>query len=84
MESASQHSAACPQRIETGEITKSPFAQIVIELTQAEYIQLKWDANYWKGQYHQVKQKNEDLKLELESAQARIRDLKQRLFGKKN
>jgi len=40
-------------------------------------------ANYWKGQYNQAKQKNEDLKLELESTYARIRNLKQRLFGKK-
>ena len=83
MESATQHSATCPQLIETGETTKSPFSQIFITLTQEEYVQFKWDANYWKGQYEQVKQKNEDLKLELESAYARIRDLKQRLFGKK-
>jgi len=83
MESASQHSATCPQLIETGETTKSPFSQIFMTLTQEEYVQFKWDANYWKRQYKQVKQKNEDLKLELESAHARIRDLKQRLYGKK-
>ena len=83
MESAIQHLAACPQVIEAGESTKSPFSQIFITLTQEEYVQFKWDANYWKGQYKQVKQKNEDFKLELESAHARIRDLKQRLFGKK-
>jgi len=83
MESTAQHLATCPQPIETGEITKSPFSQIFITLTQEEYVQFKWDANYWKGQYKQVKQKNEDLKLELESAHARIRDLKQRLYGKK-
>lgn len=83
MESPSQHSATCPQLIETGESTKSPFSQVVMRLTQEEYVQLKWDANYWKGQYNQVKQKNEDVKLELESAYARIRDLKQRLYGKK-
>jgi len=83
MESATQHLAACPQVKETGESTKFPFSQIFMTLTQEEYVQFKWDANYWKGQYRQVKQKNEDLKLELESAHARIRDLKQRLFGKK-
>jgi transposase len=83
MESATQHSATCPQLIETGETTKPPFSQIFITLTQEKYVQFKWDANYWKGQYNQVKQKNEDLKLELESAHARIRDLKQRLYGKK-
>jgi len=83
MESTSQHSATCPQLVETGKTTKSPFSQVVMTLTQTEYVQLKWDANYWKGQHNQVKQKNDDLKLELESAYARIRDLKQRLFGKK-
>ncbi|WP_221894324.1 hypothetical protein [Bathymodiolus japonicus methanotrophic gill symbiont] len=40
----------------------------------------------WKNlniEYQQVKQKNDDFKRELEPAYARIRDLKQRLFGKK-
>ena len=83
MESTSQHSTTRSQPIEREKTTNSPFSQVVITLTQEEYVQLKWDANYWKGQYTQVKQKNEDLKLELESANARIRDLKQRLFGKK-
>ena len=50
-ESATQHSTACSQLIETGVTTKSPFSQIFMTLTQEEYVQFKWDANYWKGQY---------------------------------
>ncbi|WP_221895919.1 hypothetical protein [Bathymodiolus japonicus methanotrophic gill symbiont] len=72
-----------PRLIETGETTKPPFSQVVMTLTQEEYVLLKWGANYWKGQFQQVKQKNDDLKQELESAYACTRDLKQRLFGKK-
>lgn len=83
MESATEHSTACSQYSNIGEPPKPPFAQILITLTQAEHVQLKWEANYWQGQYNQIKLKNAALKRELESAQARIRDLKQRLYGKK-
>ena len=84
MTSATQHSATRTQLIESGDPEKSPFSQNIITLTQQEHVKLKWDVNYWKSQYKQVRQKNEDLKLEFESAHARIRDLEQRLYGKKS
>lgn len=83
MENASVHSTAYSQHINKAEPAKLVFAQTFITLTQAEHVQLKWDANYWQGQYKQAKRKNTVLKRELESALARIRDLKQRLYGKK-
>lgn len=84
MTSTTQHTATCAQLIETGDSAKSPFSQNIITLTQKEHVKLKWDANYWKSQHKQVKQKLEELKLELESAHALIRDLKQRLYGNKS
>ena len=84
MKSAAQHSTPRLEFIETEDSTKNPFSQNSITLTQEEHVKLKWNANYWKGLHKQLKQKNEDLQQELESAQARIRDLKQRLYGKKS
>ena len=84
MKSAAQHSTPCPELIEAEAPINSPFSQNIIALTQEEHVKLKCDANYWKGLHKQLKQKNEALQQELESAQARIRDLKQRLYGKKS
>jgi transposase len=68
----------------TGEIATTPFSQNIVQLTQAEHIELKWQGNYWKRQHEHLKRQNEELKQELESAHAKIRDLKQRLYGKKS
>lgn len=84
MKSTTQDSATRISLKETGVPTKSPFSQNIIQLTQEEHIKLIWGVNYWKGQHKQLRQKNEALKLELESSHARIRDLKQRLYGKKS
>ncbi len=68
----------------TGESVCSPFSQNIVQLTQAEHIELKWSGNYWKAQHEHAKKHNEQLKQELDLAHAKIRDLKQRLYGKKN
>ncbi len=60
------------------------FSENIVQLTQAEHIELKWNGTYWKAQHEQLKKKHEALKQEIESAHAKIRDLKQRLYGKKN
>jgi transposase len=62
----------------------SPFSQNIVQLTQAEYIELKWNGNYWQRQQAHLKKQNEELKHNLELAYATIRDLKQRLYGKKS
>ena len=84
MDSANQISAECYPSIGPDEARRSPFSQNLVQLTQEEHIQLKWEAGYWKAQHEQLKQKFDTLQRKLESATARIRDLKQRLFGKKS
>lgn len=60
-----------------------PFVGRQVWLSQAEFIQLKWDANYWKAQHGRSCAREAALKQELVYKEAKIRDLKQRLFGKK-
>ena len=67
-----------------GEGVVHPFTRNIVQLTQAEHIELKWQGNYWKRQHGHLKEQNEELKQELTLAHARIRDLKQRLYGKKS
>ena len=52
--------------------------------TKQEYIQLKWDGRYWKRQHDRAVVRAAAFKQELELAQARIRDLEQRLYGKRS
>ena len=79
-----------------------PFDQRVVQLTQTEYIQLKWQANFWKMNYERkaeqekilkelLKQQHEYsaareevLKEEIKQQEAAIKDLNQRLYGKKS
>lgn len=84
MESASQDLATPPPPASTGEPVSSSFSHKVVQLTQAEHIELKWQGNYWKSQHAHLKKQNEELKQALELAYAKIRDLEQRLYGKKS
>ena len=61
---------------------ETPFAQSIVHLTKQQYIQLKWDSRYWQRQHARAIAREAELKQELERAQAEIRDLKQRLYGK--
>ena len=62
----------------------TPFSQEIVQLTKQEYIQLKWDSRYWRRQHDRAIAREAALKQELERAQAEIRDLKQRLYGKRS
>ncbi len=84
MTSATRHSATATPPVVTGELASHPFAQNIIQLTQAEHIELKRKGNYWKQRHEHLKKQNEELKQDLALAHAKIRDLKQRLFGKKS
>ena len=84
MTSPAQHQATATPPAVTGEIATTPFSQNIVQLTQAEHIELKWQGSYWKSQHEHLKKQNEELKQELASAHAKIRDLKQRLYGKKS
>ena len=60
-----------------------PFDQRLIQLTQKDYVQLKWQANYWKTQHERSIAREEILKERLKQKEAIIRDLNQRLYGQK-
>jgi hypothetical protein len=62
----------------TGELASQPFSQNIVQLTQAEHIELRWNGNYWKRQHEHLKEQNEELKQALELTHAKIRDLEQR------
>lgn len=71
-----------PQTPLKGEVL--PFAAKQITLSQQEYIELKHGVNYWQAQHKKACEREESLKQELQQKEAIIRDLKQRLFGKKS
>lgn len=62
----------------------TPFAQQTVVLTKQAYIELIWQANYWRAQYEQLLEREAALKAEVEALQATIRDLTQRLYGTKS
>lgn len=62
----------------------TPFASVKVEISKEEYIQLKWDARYWQRRHQQVLIREEELKEKIEGLEARIRDLLQRLFGRRS
>lgn len=62
----------------------TPFERQRVTLTKQDYIQLKSDIGYWKAQHGQSVAREKALHKELEKAQGEIRDLRQRLYGRKS
>ena len=62
----------------------TPFERQQVTLTKQEYIQLKSDVGYWKAQHVQSVAREKALHKELEKAEGEIRDLRQRLYGRKS
>jgi transposase len=62
----------------------TPFAQQTVVLTKQAYIELTWQAHYWRAQYEQLVEREAALKAEIAAHQATIRDLTQRLYGTKS
>jgi hypothetical protein len=62
----------------------TPFSQQTVVLTKQAYIELKWEANYWRAQHARLVEREAALKREVETLQATIRDLTQRLYGTKS
>lgn len=79
-----------PQPISTAASTPvrdqsaTPFSQQTVVLTKQDYIALKWEANYWRAQHEQSLKREAALKAQVEALEAQIRDLTQRLYGKKS
>ena len=84
MESTLPH-AISPSELAPGDATDTtPFAQQTVVLTKQAYIELKWQANYWRAQYEQMVEREAALKADIDAYQATIRDLTQRLYGTKS
>src|SRR5712692_1299896 len=62
----------------------TPFSQQTVVLTKQDYIEIKWEANYWRAQHARLVEREAALKREVETLQATIRDLNQRLYGTKS
>ena len=62
----------------------TPFSQQTVVLTKQAYIELKWETNYWRAQHARLVEREAALKKEVETLQATIRDLNQRLYGTKS
>src|SRR5713226_3047056 len=79
-----------PQVMSTSELAPvheggaTPFSQQTVVLTKQAYIQLKWEAHYWRRQHARLVEREAALKAEVEALQATIRDLNQRLYGAKS
>src|SRR6266700_3199764 len=79
-----------PQLISTSELapvhssSTTPFSQQTVVLTKQAYIELKWEAHYWRAQHARLLEREAALKAAVETLHATIRDLNQRLYGAKS
>ena len=62
----------------------SPFSQQWVTITKQEHIDLTSRASYWEAQHARAKSKIEKLRQEAILKDAKIKDLQNRLFGKKS
>jgi transposase len=62
----------------------TPFSREWVTMSKQELIELKARANYWEAQHAKLKAENEALKQEIARKEAKIKDLQNRLFGKKS
>ena len=65
-------------------VCANPFAQEWVVTTKQEQIALIHQANYWKAQYGQLKEKFRKLEESNQFKDAKIKDLQNRLYGKKS
>lgn len=68
----------------TGQIIDLPVDTPRILITEKEYLKLKWEAGYWQGLHKKALLREEALKKTIKKQVGQIRDLKNRLFGKKS
>lgn len=64
--------------------TKTPFEQERVSITKQEYIKLTTQVNYWKAQHALAKKKITKLKQKILFEEGQIKDLRNRLFGKRS
>lgn len=63
---------------------QTPFSRQYRWLTKQEHIELKSQIAFWKAQHARAIEREKALEKELEEARAEIRDLRQRLYGRKS
>ena len=63
---------------------ETPFSRQYVWLTKQEHIELKSQIAFWKAQHTRALEREKALQKELEEARAEIRDLRQRLYGRKS
>ena len=66
------------------EAQPTPFSQEWVTITKQEHIDLTWRANYWEAQHARVKSQMEAFQQDIILKDAKIKDLQNRLFGKKS
>ena len=62
----------------------SPFSRARVVLTRQEHIQLKSDVSFWRGQHGRAVERERRLKADVEHLKGQVRDLNQRLYGKRS
>ena len=62
----------------------SPFSQQWVTITRQEHIDLKWRASYWEAQHARLKFQLEEVRQDNLVKDAKIKDLQNRLFGRKS
>jgi hypothetical protein len=62
----------------------TPFAGVFVTISKEEHIRLKCEVAYWRGRHERGLQREAVLKEKVETLQARVRDLTQRLFGRRS
>ncbi len=55
-----------------------------IFITEKEYLELKWEVGYWQSMHKKALSREEALKKIIKEQEGKIRDLKNRVFGKKS
>lgn len=55
----------------------------MVTISKEEHIRLRWEADYWQSQHRRALLREAALKERIETLEARVRDLRQRLFGRK-
>ena len=84
MNASCQKQLPFPSSEITGQIIDLPVDTPRILITEKEYLKLKWEAGYWQGLHKKALLREEALKKTIKKQVGQIRDLKNRLFGKKS
>ena len=61
-----------------------PFAREAVVLSKLDYVELRSQCNFYKTQHERALVREAELKLQLAQEQAKVRDLNQRLYGRKS